>query len=209
MKTIVPCELRDLDGSYLLVEPMDAYRCRVLDSNVVPKGDILWKPRSLTWHQASKDLGGWTRVAPSELVDLEREHYVPDHENILEILEREQEVRCEHRRPDPEEELANPRSLSPVDHEQDERDFRATLNILARHYRSIHGYHNDPGGQVSYCVCPGFGPAGERARDHLNILISVALLEEALPPLRELIRKARLFEQRHGGVALGSRTRVA
>src|SRR5262245_20280675 len=97
VKTLIPCELRDLDGSYLLVEPLDACRCRVLDSNVAPKGEILWKPRSLTWHQASKDLGGWTRVAPSDLQNLEGENGAQDHENILEILEREQEVLGEHR----------------------------------------------------------------------------------------------------------------
>ena len=164
MKTVIPYELRDLDGSYLLVEPMDAYRCRVLDSNVAPKGEILWRPRGLSWRQASQDRGGWTRVAPSELLGPEGKHGVPDHENILEILEREQEVNGEHRRPDPEGELADPKSLSPVDPDWEMKGFKTALDLLADHHRRIHGHHDGPGGHLPYCACPGFGPAGEQAR---------------------------------------------
>jgi len=209
VKTIVPCELRDLDGSYLLVQPVGESRCRILDSNVVPKGEIYWKPRSLDWSEASEDLGGWTRLAPSELVDLERENPVPEDENILEILEREQEVQGEHRRPELEEVLEAPESISAAAHEQDEKDFRSCLTMLADHYRSVHGYHDDQGDHLSYCVCPGLAAAAERARDHLNILISLALREDVLPPLRQLIRKARSSDGRLDLIARGSRERVA
>jgi len=209
VKTITPCELRDLDGSYLLVEPMDECRCRVMDSNVVPKGEILWKPRSMSWRQTSKDFGGCTRVAPSELIDLEGENPVPHDENILEILEREQEVLGEHCRLEPQEVFEAPLSLSAAAHEQDEKDFKSCLTMLADHYRSIHGYYDDQGDHLSYCVCPGLGVAAERARDHINILISLALREDVLPPLRLLIRKARLADGRLDLLARRSREQVA
>src|SRR5688572_29628295 len=67
MVTSPIAEFRDPDGSYVLVQPLDEVRCRVLASNVTPKGDVLFKDAELTWQEAAEDLGGYTRLGLEEL----------------------------------------------------------------------------------------------------------------------------------------------
>lgn len=108
MKTIVPCELRDLDGSYLLVQPVGESRCRILDSNVAAKGQVLYKPELMSWDQAVEDLGGYTRLSPDELLGLVEQDSLPDPENLVEALGAREEILVEPRRPDPDGEVVDP-----------------------------------------------------------------------------------------------------
>lgn len=110
MKTITPCELRDLDGSYLLVQPVGESRCRILDSNVAPKGQVLYKPELMSWDQAAEDLGGYTRLSPDELLGLVEQGSLPDPENLVEALDTREEILVEPRRPDPEGDVIDPAS---------------------------------------------------------------------------------------------------
>src|SRR5438105_5600501 len=109
--THIPCELRDLDGSYLLVEPLGDIRCRILASNVATKGEVLYKSESMTWSEAMEDLGGWTRLLPSQLLGGEEEERLPDPENLREVLDLEQQGDGGNRRHDPEREAVDPTSL--------------------------------------------------------------------------------------------------
>ncbi len=111
MKTLIPCELRDLDGSYVLVEPVGEIRCRVLVSNVARKGEVLYKPEALTWSQASRDLGGFTRLSPAELLGTVEADSRPDPENLLEVLGSQEEILGDARRPDPEGDVVDPETL--------------------------------------------------------------------------------------------------
>src|SRR5437762_1963410 len=105
VKTTIPCELRNLDGSYLLVQPLGESGCRILASNVAPKGQVLYKPELLSWSQATEDLGGYTRLSPDELLGLVDPDTVPDPDNLVDALDSREEVLSEARRPDPEGEV--------------------------------------------------------------------------------------------------------
>lgn len=108
MKTLIPCELRDLDGSYVLVEPVGDIRCRVLASNVAQKGEVLYKPEALSWLQATRDLGGFTRLTPAELLGGLEAKSMPNPENLLEVLGSQEEILGDARRPDPAGDVVDP-----------------------------------------------------------------------------------------------------
>lgn len=66
-------EFRDLDGSYVLVRPLDEVRGRVVSSNRAARGRVLYKDGALSWERAAEDLGGYTRLSPEELLGEERD----------------------------------------------------------------------------------------------------------------------------------------
>jgi hypothetical protein len=61
-------EFLDPDGGYVRALPLDEVRCRVLRSNLARRGEVFLKDPGLDWEEATQDLGGWTRVGPSDLV---------------------------------------------------------------------------------------------------------------------------------------------
>jgi len=81
------CEFRDPDGSYVLVQPFDEVRCRVLASNVADRGEVLFKDGSLTWSEAAEDVGGFTRVGPSTLLEHPEKDPVYTTSDLLAALE--------------------------------------------------------------------------------------------------------------------------
>ena len=142
MKTIVPCELRDLDGSYLLVQPLGESRCRILASNVAPKGQLLYKPELLSWSQATQDLGGYTRLLPDELLGLVEQGNGSDPDNLVEALDSREEILSEARRPDPEGEVVDPGTTPGTGENFEADDPQAELLRLAIHHRTDHGRKN-------------------------------------------------------------------
>src|SRR5471032_3315633 len=82
-------EFLDPDGSYALVQPFDEVRGRVLSSNVLEKGSVLHKDADLAWGEAAEDLGGFTRLGPSDfLLDGEASSEPAwDSEDLVRLLE--------------------------------------------------------------------------------------------------------------------------
>jgi len=139
VKTIIPCELRDLDGSYLLVQPVDESRCRILDSNVAPKGKVLFMPDLMSWEHAAEDLGGYTRLSPDELLGLVDQDSLPDPENLVEALDTREEILVEPRRPDPEGEVVDPGTQTGHGANVEADDPQVELLRLAIRHRTHHG----------------------------------------------------------------------
>jgi hypothetical protein len=139
VKTIIPCELRDLDGSYLLVQPLGESRCRILASNVAPKGKLLYKPDLLSWSQATEDVGGYTRLSPDELLGVLDADSVPDPENLVEALEAEQDILADPRSGDPEGDVVDPGTLSRPGETLEPDDPQAELVRQAIQRRNHHG----------------------------------------------------------------------
>ncbi len=61
-------ELQDPDGAYALIQVVDAGSARVLSSNLLRKNRILQKRGTLSWEEAARDQGGWSRVGPSDFL---------------------------------------------------------------------------------------------------------------------------------------------
>jgi hypothetical protein len=198
--TLPICELNDPDGSYLLVQPFDEVRCRVIASNVAQKGEVLYKRAGLSWRKAAQDLGGWTRLSPSLLLASRGEAEGPDPENILGVLEDKMASLGEHQHPDPEGDPVDPESLTSSSG-SDESDPRAAILRLAIHYRKAHERMDGEHHWVALCDCPDFGPGGDRIQARLHALVSMGLLANKLPTL------PRIFQAIHE--VQKSRERVA
>jgi hypothetical protein len=210
VKSLPLCEFREPDGSYVLVRPYDDVRCRVIDSNVFRKGELLHlRGAAYGWSEGSEDIGGCTRVGLAFLLQ-DHSALVDGHpDDLLNLLAEQEAALADHRLPDPEEEVVDPRSLAPDEPEMGGADLRATLTRLTDHYRKIHGYGQNTPTQVTACSCPGFGPGNYRARDLLAAVVTLALRHKSLPPLRDLIRQARHFGWFLDVVARRPRERVA
>ena len=70
-------EFRDLDGTYVLVKPLDDVRGVVLNGTLHEQGQVLYKDASLSWKAASRDIGGATHLSPQDLVARETEEIPP------------------------------------------------------------------------------------------------------------------------------------
>lgn len=68
METKATVELRDLDGSYILSRIVDETRCRVLASNVTGRGETIRIPFWWCWEDATRNLGGFTRTSPYDVL---------------------------------------------------------------------------------------------------------------------------------------------
>jgi hypothetical protein len=201
VKTLIPCELRDLDGTYLLVQPLDEIRCRVLTSNVAPKDEILYKAEHLTWSTASEDLGGFTRLGPAELLGSAGVDSAPDPHNLVEVLYNQQEVLGDHRRPDPEGDPVDPRTLPMLDGNLEAGDRRAEILRLAIHYRKDHERKDGKNRWVTLCSCPEFRMADRAANARLHALISMGLLKNWVPTLPRIFQAIHDAEGRSAQVA--------
>lgn len=71
MKQLPILELQDPDGAYALIQVVDEDSARVLSSNLLPRNRVLQMPEALlplSWEEASRDQGGWSRVGPSDFL---------------------------------------------------------------------------------------------------------------------------------------------
>lgn len=194
MKTLPLCEFCEPDGSYVLVRPYDDVRCRVIDSNVFRKGELLHlRGAAYDWSEGSEDIGGCTRIGLAFLLQDHSALVDGQSDELPNLLSEQQAALADHRLPDPEEEVVDPRSLASNEPQMDGADLRATLTRLVDHYRELHGFGENTLDQMTACSCPGFGPDNYRARDLLAEVVSLALRHKSLPPLRDLIRQARRF----------------
>lgn len=186
MKTLPIAEFRDPDGSYVLVQPLDEVRCRVIDSNVTLKGEVLYKDRDLSWKQAQKDCGGYTRVGADELLRREEKDQL-DHATEMASLGGR-----------PARAISIPEIGEGEGPFGDGIDIDAehlgTLERLQAHYLNAHWHHDEKGSWTSLCNCPGYGPSDEQSRDRLNAVVSIVVSAGRIPPLHRIIRTVRVFE---------------
>lgn len=170
MKTLNPCELRDLDGSYALVRPLDDVRCRVIDSNVFAKGELLclWNT-PYDWIEGSEDLGGCTRIGLADLIPRNGPIVEDRGEDIL-PLER---AFGEHADSEAEEHRMELEAVAPDEDvpDEDDFDFDATLRRLTLHFVEVHLHLADGVPTMEDCRCPGIAPANEWAQDRLYAVI--------------------------------------
>lgn len=186
-------EFRDPDGSYVLVRPFDEVRCRVMASNVLPKGLVLHKDAELTWEEASRESNGITRVGPWDLASPdERRFESPDYRDLI--------LGEESKDHDPLRELEDA-SSSRQEVADLAADPRVRLLRLALHYRKVHERREAGGRWMSVCRCPGFTPEGKPGYARLHAMIWVALYTKRLPSLFRMLGAIR--------VASEARTKVA
>lgn len=174
MKTLIPCELRDLDGSYALVRPIDDVRCRVIDSNVFQKGEQLrLKSVPYDWREGSQDIGGCTRASLEDLLPPEDSLSNESVEDPLQDCARHHESARGRHDDDLDEHLNNLGSLDPGDDSEDvdDFDFDAALRRLTFHFVEVHLHLADGVPTMEECRCPGIAPANEWARDRLYAMI--------------------------------------
>lgn len=180
-------EFLDPDGSYALVQPFDEVRCRVLSSNVLPKGQILHKGDLLDWQDAAEDLGGFTRLGISDLLPKEDAWPEPAWEGseLLEQLE-------EHLGYSREDQVQNPAlkrespTLEPPKPSAWEDPVGFLLGLV-RHTRKLHEQHAGESRWVATCRCPAFQVQGDRLRARLHKLLTAALEKGRRPRLSRIL----------------------
>ncbi len=180
-------EFLDPDGSYALVQPFDEVRGRVLSSNVLPKGHVLHKDEKLSWSEAEEDLGGFTRLGPSDFLPQGEAGPEPAWEGgeltswLLDPLASSREERIL----DPLLELESP--PPGLGRPEQEVDPVGLLLGLVRHFRKLHLTKEGTSRWVAPCRCPGFQVQGERLRARLHKLARAALLDRKLPSLSRIL----------------------
>lgn len=187
MTTWPIAEFRDPDGSYALVQPFDEVRCRVISSNVLSKGLVLYKHADLTWEEAARESHGGTRVGPSDLAALEERRFESsDYRDLIrgEVAED----------PDPLRDLEDTRSTR-LEAAEVPADPRAGLLRLAFHYRKVHERREAGGRWMSVCRCPGFTPEGKPGYARLHAMIWVALFTKRLPSLPRMLGAIRVASE--------------
>ena len=182
-------EFLDPDGSYALVQPFDEVRGRVLSSNVLPKGHVLHKDEKLSWSEAAEDLGGFTRLGPSD--------FLPEGEAWLEPAGEGRELTqwLEDPLGSSREELILDPLLAqespppgPARPEQGAGEDPVSLLLrLVRHNRKLHVRKEGGSCWVASCRCPAFQVQGDRLRARLHKLARAALLERKLPSLSRIL----------------------
>lgn len=193
MKTLPIAEFRDPDGSYVLVQPFDEVRCRVIASNVLPKGLVLHKDAELTWEEASRESNGFTRVGPWELTSPDKRTFEsPDYRDLI-LGEEAQD-------PDPLRELEDVRA-SRQEVADLATDPRVRLLRLALHYRKVHERREAGGRWMSVCRCRGFTPEGRPGYARLHAMIWVALYTKRLPSLSRMLGAIRFASEARTKVA--------
>lgn len=178
-------ELRDPEGSYVLALPVDDVRCRVLDSNIVEKNKVLFKDHQVSWEEAGEDLGGFTRLGPSDL-----EPFDPTDRRDRSLLEDlEAADACSARTSEvglgPVERIPDPASLRTL--QDDEASPRELLEGLLLHYATVHAGRcgSDSAGRA--CHCPGFRSGRTQAEARLHALVALATEARKLPDLKRLV----------------------
>jgi hypothetical protein len=190
-----PCEFRDPDGSYALVQPLDEVRCRVIASNVAEKDQVLYNGDALDWPDAAEDLGGFTRLGPCEMLG-------PEDEELPDPGEDDQEHRGEDGRPpaDPLAHVEDPR-YSKCHEQAIDADFQVEILRLAIHYQQVHERKDGETRWVTLCRCPDYAPLGDVPRARFHAMVSVALLAEQLPSLSQIRGAILAVSHEHAEVA--------
>jgi hypothetical protein len=175
-----PCEFRDPDGTYVLVQPFDEVRCRVIASNVAEKDQVLYKGDAIDWPEAAKDLGGFTRLGPCELL-AQVDQELPDlGEDDAGFVPEDWGQAA-----DALAQVEDPRTSR--SHEQAEgADLQVAILRLAIHYQQVHERRDGETRWVTLCRCPGHAPAGDVETARLHAMVSVALLANELPSLHRI-----------------------
>ena len=178
-------ELRDPEGSYVLAQPVDDVRCRVLDSNVMEKNEVLCKGNPVSWEEAGEDLGGFTRLGPSDLEPFDLGN--PRDRSLLEDLEAAEacSARTFEDGLDPADRILDPASLRSL--EEEEASPRAQLEGLLLHYVAVHRGRHGADSLRSACNCPGFRSGRTQAEARLHALVALATSARKLPDLQRLV----------------------
>lgn len=190
--TMPMIEFLDPDGSYALVQPFDEVRGRVLSSNVLEKGSILYKDAELAWGDAAEDLGGFTRLGPSDFFQDGEASGEPawDSEDLVRLLEDPMDDGHEELSRDP---LSDPESPppGPTTSEQSGEPVGVLLSLV-RHLRKQHEKKDGGSCWVTPCRCRAFHVKSDRLRTRLQELITVALEKVRLPRLSRILGALRL-----------------
>jgi len=195
--TIQAIEFLDPDGSYALVQPFDEVRGRVLSSNVLEKGSVLHKDAELAWGEAAEDLGGFTRLGPSDFLHDGALSAEPawNSEDLVRLLEDPLDTQGEVPSHDPMRNLESPPPV-PATLDQD-ADPVGLLLRLVRHLRKTHRKKDAGSCWVAPCRCPAFQVKGDRLRTRLQELITAALEKGRLPRLSRILVALRArFDRR-------------
>lgn len=190
MKTLTPCEFRDLDGSYALVRPLDDVRCRVIDSNVFEKGkELHLRDAACDWREGSEDIGGCTRVSLEDLFPFEDSLAERPAEDLLPLFAHHQESTRDRRDADPDEQPTHLGSFAPEDdgEDNDDFDFDTALRRLVLHYAACHMRLKGKSPSMDVCRCAGIAPASEWARRRLYLVASLTLAVGKYLSLPQLI----------------------
>jgi hypothetical protein len=175
--TFPPCEFRDPDGSYALVQPFDEVRCRVIASNVAEKDRVLYKGDLLDWQDAAEDLGGFTRLGPCEMLAPVEEDPPAEREEVAEFVDEDGRPSA-----DPLALVEDPR-YSKRREQATQADLQVAILRLAIHYRQVHERKNSGTRWMNLCRCPRYAAGGDATQARLHVMVSVALLSEQLPSL--------------------------
>jgi len=199
--TMPTIEFTDPDGSYALVQPFDEVRGRVLSSNVLAKGSVLHKDAELAWGEAAEDLGGFTRVGPSDfLLDgalLDEPQWKS--EDLVRLLEDTRGEGGEEPSQDPLQGVESP-PPAPATAEPEARPVGLLLGLV-RHFRKHHLKKDGASCWVSPCRCPAFQVKGARLETQLQELIAVALEKGRLPRLSRILIALQARLERRVGAA--------
>ena len=177
-------EFRDPDGTYVLAQPFNDVCCRVLASNAMPRGQVLYKDEDIPWEEAAQDLGGFTRLGPDQLQPAPKGPGggSDDYRDLLLGVLPE---------PDPLALVEDPASSKSHEREKD-ADPRAALLRLVIHYKKVHERKEAHTLWMNLCRCPHFAPEGDVTQARLHAMVSIALLRRELPSLpriQEAIRE--------------------
>lgn len=180
MSTLPIVEFRDPDGSYVLAQPLNEVCCRVLASNALPQGQVLYKDEAIDWEEAAQDLGGFTRLGPDQLRAPEDgpERASDDYRDLLQGLLPE---------PDPLALIEDPQSSKSHERPEDAGP-RARILRLVLHYKKVHEEKGARARGMNVCRCPQFAPEGDVSQARLHARVSLALLRRELPSLPRILR---------------------
>jgi hypothetical protein len=188
-------EFRDLDGSYVFARRVDDVRCRVLASNVMAQGRVLLKNPRMSWEEAGRDLGGFTRLVPLDFEGEGTSAPSPDVEGPLALLEEKDILRSPHMATDAPELSALPLDL--MDHEDGilERLARVVIHpVKAQRPQGLKG-------SSRACRGPGFRPPSSLRSDLLDALVGLVLAARNRRDLARLRRAVRRISGKGGSAA--------
>lgn len=197
MKKPETFEFIDQDGSYVLVRPLDPTRGRVVFSNLLEQGELVYKNHRRTWKEAAAlDRTGYSRMGPSELLPCpsgEADLGTPDH-----LGSEESRILCELLGSEGElesfegDEESSEVSLEPEIH----RDEPDSLMHLVVHYLKATEPGHDDGRWGRICDCPGRSFRTPSESKELRSFLSFFLRTRGLPPLERIVSKLRMLSFR-------------
>ena len=182
-------EFRDPSGSYVLALPVDEVRCRVLASNVLGRGQLAYKDPEMTWDEAARDLGGFTRLSPEDLAPETPEEVAEE----LVLRDLEAGNRSFSRTSDDGlgllARIPDPASLGQPPEGTD--DLRGVLERLLVHYVRAHAGRPARRLAQTRCECPGFRAGASRGQARLHALVGLALAAKGFSDLDSLVHAYR------------------